>query len=343
MRPPDPGRPRRRTAGQRAADDANSIQVFAGNASTGLADAICAHLGVARGRAEIRRFSDGEIFVEIHENVRGADVFVVQSTSSPGNDNLMELLLMLDALKRASAGRVTAVHSVLRIRPPGPQGRAPRADQREARGRPDRHRRRVARDDDGTARRPDPGLLQRSRGQPLLESGAAAAHFASRLRDCRSPSSRPTPAAWSAPAPIAKRLDATLAIIDKRRVRANQVEEMRIIGDVDRLRRRHHRRHDRHRRHRLRRGHRDHRGRRQARAGLHDPRSSLGTGGGADHRLESRHGHHDRHHRPLRGSADEPEDPRRFGGAASSRKRSGAPTRKSPSAPCSSERPSVAR
>ena len=67
----------------------NSIQVFAGNASMGLADAICAELGVARGRADIRRFSDGEIFVEINDNVRGADVFVVQSTSTPGNDHLM--------------------------------------------------------------------------------------------------------------------------------------------------------------------------------------------------------------------------------------------------------------
>src|SRR5439155_5841627 len=70
---------------------------------------ICAYLGVQMGAAEVRRFSDGEIAVEITENVRGGDVFVVQSICSPGNDNLMELLLMLDAFKRASARRITAV------------------------------------------------------------------------------------------------------------------------------------------------------------------------------------------------------------------------------------------
>ena len=85
------------------------IKIFAGNSNRPLAQEICRNLGVSLGEADIRRFSDGEIAVEITENVRGGDVFVIQSVCSPGNDNLMELLLMLDAFKRASASRITAV------------------------------------------------------------------------------------------------------------------------------------------------------------------------------------------------------------------------------------------
>jgi len=85
------------------------IKIFAGNSNRPLAQEICHNLGVSLGAADIRRFSDGEIAVEITENVRGGDVFVIQSICSPGNDNLMELLLMLDAFKRASASRITAV------------------------------------------------------------------------------------------------------------------------------------------------------------------------------------------------------------------------------------------
>lgn len=85
------------------------IKIFAGNSNRPLAQEICQNLGVSLGAADIRRFSDGEIAVEITENVRGGDVFVIQSICSPGNDNLMELLLMLDAFKRASASRITAV------------------------------------------------------------------------------------------------------------------------------------------------------------------------------------------------------------------------------------------
>jgi ribose-phosphate pyrophosphokinase len=85
------------------------IKIFAGNSNRPLAQEISQNLGVPLGAADIRRFSDGEIAVEITENVRGGDVFVIQSICSPGNDNLMELLLMLDAFKRASASRITAV------------------------------------------------------------------------------------------------------------------------------------------------------------------------------------------------------------------------------------------
>ncbi len=85
-----------------------NLMIFTGNANPKLADAVAHHLGIALGRATVGRFSDGEIRVEILENVRGKDVFVLQSTCNPSNDNLMELLVMVDALKRASAGRITA-------------------------------------------------------------------------------------------------------------------------------------------------------------------------------------------------------------------------------------------
>ena len=85
-----------------------SLMVFAGNASAGLAENVVKHLGISLGRASVGKFSDGEIAVELLENVRGRDVFILQSTCAPTNDNLMELLTMADALKRASAGRITA-------------------------------------------------------------------------------------------------------------------------------------------------------------------------------------------------------------------------------------------
>ncbi len=85
------------------------MKILAGNSNRPLAEAISAYLNVPLTKASIRRFSDMEIFVEILENVRGEDVFVIQSTNFPANDNLMELLVMIDALKRGSARRITAV------------------------------------------------------------------------------------------------------------------------------------------------------------------------------------------------------------------------------------------
>lgn len=86
----------------------DNLMVFTGNANPKLAESVAQHLNLPLGRATVGRFSDGEIMVEILENVRGKDVFVLQSTCNPSNDNLMELLVMVDALKRASAGRITA-------------------------------------------------------------------------------------------------------------------------------------------------------------------------------------------------------------------------------------------
>ena len=87
----------------------NIIKVFSGNANPELAKEICEYLNITLSKVEVRRFSDGEIFVEIGENVRGTDVFVIQPTCSPVNDHLMELVIMVDALRRASARRITAV------------------------------------------------------------------------------------------------------------------------------------------------------------------------------------------------------------------------------------------
>lgn len=87
----------------------DKIKVFSGNSNPTLAQKICEALSVPLGAARVRRFSDGEVMVEINENVRGRDVYVIQSTCAPTNDNLMELLVMTDALKRASAATITAV------------------------------------------------------------------------------------------------------------------------------------------------------------------------------------------------------------------------------------------
>jgi ribose-phosphate pyrophosphokinase len=87
----------------------NKLRVFTGNSNIPLAQMICEHLGIPVGKAQVKKFSDGEINVEIDESVRGMDVFVVQSTCPPVNDHVMELLILIDALKRASAARINAV------------------------------------------------------------------------------------------------------------------------------------------------------------------------------------------------------------------------------------------
>ncbi|MBA3545599.1 MAG: ribose-phosphate pyrophosphokinase [Nannocystis sp.] len=86
-----------------------TLTIFGGNSNAPLTAELCEHLGIVQGRARVERFSDGEIFVEIGENVRGVNCFLMQSTCSPPNRNLMELLIMIDALKRASAGSIVAL------------------------------------------------------------------------------------------------------------------------------------------------------------------------------------------------------------------------------------------
>jgi len=87
----------------------DKFKIFCGTANEPLCDEVCVFLGLTRGQAQVTRFSDGEVYVQIQENVRGADVFVLQPTCHPVDENLMELLLMIDALKRASARRITSV------------------------------------------------------------------------------------------------------------------------------------------------------------------------------------------------------------------------------------------
>jgi len=99
-------KPERKPARLRVDD---KFKIFSGTANEALADEVCAFLGLIRGQATITRFSDGEAYVQIQENVRGADVFVMQPTCRPVDEHIMELLLMIDALKRASARRITAV------------------------------------------------------------------------------------------------------------------------------------------------------------------------------------------------------------------------------------------
>ncbi|MCT8610164.1 ribose-phosphate pyrophosphokinase [Glaesserella parasuis] len=102
------------------------IKLFAGNATPELAKRIAERLYISLGDATVGRFSDGEIQVQINENVRGGDIFIVQSTCAPTNDNLMELIVMVDALRRASAGRITAVIPYFGYAQPDPRVRSAR-------------------------------------------------------------------------------------------------------------------------------------------------------------------------------------------------------------------------
>ncbi len=210
----------------------DEIKIFAGNSNPALATAICRSVGVPLGGADIRRFSDGEVQVEITENVRGGDVFVVQSTCTPTNDNLMELLLMLDAFKRASAQRITAVvpyygyaRQDRKVAPRVPISAKLVADLITTAGASrvltvDLHAGQIQ----GFFNIPvdnvyaTPVLLQYLRERLGRQEVTVIAPDAGGVERARA---------------FAKRLDANLAIIDKRRARANEVAEMQIIGEVD--------------------------------------------------------------------------------------------------------------
>ena len=153
-----------------------AIKLVAGNSNPALAEAIAAYLETPLTKAVVRRFADMEIFVEIQENVRGSDVFVIQSTSFPANDHLMELLIIIDALRRASARRITAVIPYFgyarQDRKPGP--RTPISAKLVANLITTRRRR--PGDDARPARRPDPGLLRHPDRQPLRRADDGARH-----------------------------------------------------------------------------------------------------------------------------------------------------------------------
>ena len=208
------------------------MKILACNSNRPLAESIAAYLNLALTQASVRRFSDMEVFVEIHENVRGEDVFVVQSTSFPTNDNLMELLVTLDALRRGSARRITAVIPYFgyarQDRKSGP--RTPISAKLVANLITTAGASRVVTLDLHS------GQIQGFFDIPLDNLFAAPVF----THDLRNRFSGEVPVIVSPDVGgvlrarhIARRLDADLAIIDKRRERAGVSEVMNIIGDVD--------------------------------------------------------------------------------------------------------------
>ncbi len=208
----------------------NRLQVFTGNANPALAHEICDTLGIQVGRAMVKQFSDGEIYLQIKENVRGADVFVIQPTCTPVDRNLMELLLMMDALKRASAERITTVL---------PYYGYARQDRKDKPRVP-------------ISAKLVAGLLETAGADRILTLDLHAAQiqgffdvpvdhlFASPVlieyfkaegasdRTVVSPDAGGVERARA----FAKRLSCPLAIIDKRREEANVAEVMNVVGDV---------------------------------------------------------------------------------------------------------------
>jgi ribose-phosphate pyrophosphokinase len=206
------------------------LKVFSGNANRPLAEKVCDYLGISLGKAEVKTFSDGEISVEINENVRGKDVFIIQPTCPPVNDNLMELLIMIDAARRASAGRITAVipyygyaRQDRKVAPRQPISAKLVANLITVAGASrvltmDLHAGQIQ----GFFDIPVDNLYAR----PVLLHYLKE-HFKDDLVIV-SPDAGGVERARA----FAKRLDASLAIIDKRRERANVAEVMNIIGDV---------------------------------------------------------------------------------------------------------------
>jgi ribose-phosphate pyrophosphokinase len=206
------------------------LKVFSGNANRPLAEKVCDYLGISLGNAEVKTFSDGEISVEINENVRGKDVFIIQPTCPPVNDNLMELLIMIDAARRASAGRITAVipyygyaRQDRKVAPRQPISAKLVANLITVAGASrvltmDLHAGQIQ----GFFDIPVDNLFAR----PVLLHYLKE-HFKDDLVIV-SPDAGGVERARA----FAKRLDASLAIIDKRRERANVAEVMNIIGDV---------------------------------------------------------------------------------------------------------------
>lgn len=208
------------------------MTVFSGNANPLLAQAIAANLGIGLGRMLVDRFSDGEVNVEVLENVRGRDVFIVQPTCAPSNDNLMELLIMIDALRRSSSARITAVIPYLGY---SRQDRRPRTA-------------RVA-----ISAKLIASMIGNAGADRVLTMDLHADQIQGYF-------DIPTDNIYSSPVlvgdlyrlkldellvvspdvggvvrarAIAKQLNCDLAIIDKRRPRANEAKVMNIIGEVD--------------------------------------------------------------------------------------------------------------
>ena len=117
--------------------DANSLKIFAGRGTRALTERVCRYLDLPMGQARTSAFADGELTVKLEEDVRGRDCYVIISTCEPVNENIMELLVFCDCLRRASANSVTIVTPYFGYARPGSQGRGARPDYRQARGQPD--------------------------------------------------------------------------------------------------------------------------------------------------------------------------------------------------------------
>ena len=207
------------------------MKLLAGNSNRPLAEAIAASLHTPLAEATVQRFSDMEVFVEIKENVRGEDVFLIQSTSYPANDNLMELLVCIDALKRASARRITAVMPYFgyarQDRKPGP--RTPISAKLVA------NLITVAGADRVLTLDLHAGQIQGFFDIPV-DNLYAAPLIVSDLKERYAPNDliivSPDVGGVARARSIARRLDVALAIVDKRRERAGTSEVMNVIGDV---------------------------------------------------------------------------------------------------------------
>jgi ribose-phosphate pyrophosphokinase len=211
------------------ADD--KFKIFSGTANEALADEVCAFLGMTRGQALVTRFSDGEAYAQIQENVRGADVFVMQPTCRPVDEHLMELLLMIDALKRASARRITAVvpyygysRQDRKDKPRAPISAKLVADLLTTAGA-----------DRALIIDPHAPQIQGFFNIPvdhLFASPVLVDHF----RKLNLPNLTvvsPDAGGVERARFFAKKMDSALAIVDKRRVEMNVAEVMHVIGDVN--------------------------------------------------------------------------------------------------------------
>jgi ribose-phosphate pyrophosphokinase len=209
----------------------NKIKVFSGNSNPSLAEKICVSLGVPLGSAKVKNFSDGEIMVEIGENVRGRDIYVVQSTCSPTNNNLMELLIMTDALKRASAATITTVI---------PYYGYARQDRKVAPRTPITSK--LVADLITTAGADRVVTIDLHAGQiqgffnipvdNLYAAPVILEHLKRRFNNDNIVMVSPDAGGTERARAFAKRLGCTLAIIDKRRTGPNVAEVMHLIGDV---------------------------------------------------------------------------------------------------------------
>ncbi|MDZ4676857.1 MAG: ribose-phosphate pyrophosphokinase [Oligoflexia bacterium] len=210
---------------------AAKLKIFSGNSSRDLALNIAKEMGIELGRADLKRFSDGEINLEIHENVRGCDVFMIQSACSPANDNYMELFIMLDALKRASAARITAVipyygyaRQDRKVAPRAPISAKLMADLITAAGAD-----RVLSVDLHA------GQIQGFFDIPfdhLFSMPVLIGHLKENISG-ETVVVSPDAGGVERARAFAKRLGATIAIIDKRRNAPNEAKALHLIGDVD--------------------------------------------------------------------------------------------------------------